>query len=58
MKTPYKKLTAEQKKTLYENVRRHRSIVQSWLFRTSDITDDDAMESLHWLSMFCWYSTK
>ena len=56
MKTNYKKLSAEQKKTIYDNVKHHRNIVRSWLFNTSDVNDDDAMESLHWLSMFCWYS--
>lgn len=53
---PYKKLSEEQKKTLIKNVKFHRSIVQSWLFRTKEIPDDEAMQSLHWLSMFCWYS--
>lgn len=56
--TPYKKLSPEQKKTLIENVKYHREKVQSWLFKTKDIPDDDAMQSLHWLSSFCWYSLK
>lgn len=54
--TPYKKLSAEQKKQLCDNVKHHRTVVQSWLFKTKDIPDDDAMQSLHWLSKYCWYT--
>ena len=54
MKSIFSKLTIEQQHRLRDKYQEHRQIVQGWLFKTSDVSTEDAMKSLSWLSWYCW----